>query len=330
MKAFVSFVVLSLIVAGSAVGLCVRRESQAAALRLERQTAAIEELGQKLESLGERLATVERNAGETPDVVADLAPGARPAAAAAGEEAVLQLAAVEGSAGDEDRDASSQAFARQLVASLGTDGEREFRDYVRQVYMEERNARKDREAAEAEAQRKEYEELGQGPYGKYNRRVNTLGKQLAMDDRQKQRYHDLLASYSSRLQEMRKAVDWRDKSAREGFRATENALQSEFDAHVAHLLSQQQAEDYSAMGPGEKSLAGSEAGMVHFKIAEGGVVTEDVKGFPDVMMGEARVERAVKLFGGGEGALRGIEITTEGAPPEKQERTKVAPPAGGE
>jgi hypothetical protein len=330
MKTLVSLVVLSLIVAGSGIGLYLRRESQAAALRLQHQEALAEKLTQQLELLQERLEGVERATRAAP--VAAVAPAAAGSTRGAGSEDEPEEETAEAAAaGEEASDDRAQAFTRQLLASLGRDGEQDFRDYVRKVYLDERDARREREAAEAEARRKEMEELSKGPYGNYNRRVNTLGKQLGMDDRQKQRYHDLLASYHSRHLEMRKAVDWKDQTARQRFRDDENALQGEFDAHVARLLDQQQAEEYASLDPGEKRVASADSGAVVFKFGEavagGGIAV------PDIMMAGGRAEAAIRVIGAAEEAALDLKVklaeeAARAAAAEKQALIKIAPPAG--
>ena len=74
----------------------------------------------------------------------------------------------------------------------------EFDDLVSKTYEKARTSRLARERAEQEERAKEMEALSQGPYGKYNYRVNSLSKKLGLDTRQEQYVHNLFLNLEER------------------------------------------------------------------------------------------------------------------------------------
>ena len=171
---------------------------------------------------------------------------------------------------------SDEAQADALSASLP--------DYVAAVLAEERKleeAERERQREERrvrmEERRKELEAMREGPYDRYNVKVNSLGKILALTDAQKQSYHQLVAAYNGKLEEslkqMREAREAEraaraaageqgqdqegergpgrgrrgEGSGREQFRELFDGLQKGFAADVATLLSPEQAQTYGEL-----------------------------------------------------------------------------------
>jgi hypothetical protein len=157
-------------------------------------------------------------------------------------------------------------------------------DYVAAVLAEERKlqeAERERQREERrvrmEERRKELEAMREGPYDRYNVKVNSLGKVLALTDAQKQSYHQLVAAYNGKLEEtlkqMREAREAErtaraaageqgqsqegergpgrgrrgDATGREQFRELLDGLQKGFAADVASLLSPEQAQTYGEL-----------------------------------------------------------------------------------
>jgi hypothetical protein len=165
-----------------------------------------------------------------------------------------------------------------VVASLleGAASER-MRDFVSKVIAEERQTRRDEQARKLKERSQEFEELGKGPYGKHNFKVNSIGKKLGLSDYQKQHYHDLLVDYQERFAGLRKGVDWRDEAARERHSQGRQTLQDEFDVAFNQVLNAEQAQAYKDLPEFDRSAEGAAQVFVRATVgADGAGETVDV------------------------------------------------------
>jgi hypothetical protein len=147
----------------------------------------------------------------------------------------------------------AQAPEVLLARLAGNEGAAALRHLVHQMIREDRDERRQDMHRRAEEQKKEWEELQKGPYGKYNFKVNSLARKLNLNDRQKQHYHDTLAQYGSRFEELRKNANMKDAESRKAYRQNKKTLQEEFESVVVLGFSQEQAQDYKELPGFERS-----------------------------------------------------------------------------
>src|SRR5690606_22016956 len=161
---------------------------------------------------------------------------------------------------------------------------------ARRVEEEERQrAREDREQR-MEERRREFEALREGPYDRYNLKVNSPGSVLNMNDAQKQNYYNLVTAYNAKLEESMRALREQGPSARGGeegegeeggrrrgrggrnfeqMRELSTSIQAEFEADMRSILSSAQYEIYDGLSRDAKSFQNS--GMVSAGGEEDGV-----------------------------------------------------------
>ena len=153
----------------------------------------------------------------------------------------------------------------------------------RKLQEEERERQREERRTRMEARRQELEAMREGPYDRYNLKVNSLGKVLGLTDAQKQSYHALSVAYGGKLEEamkqMRDARETRraagegaqgsqdpegprgpgrggrgDPGARDQFRELFDGLQKGFAAEVTSLLSAEQAQIYGELSRSARSF----------------------------------------------------------------------------
>lgn len=192
--------------------------------------------------------------------------------------AALALSAPE--AADGDGDEAAGALPTYVAAVLAE--ERKLQEAERERQREERRQK-------MEERRLELDAMKEGPYDKYNLKVNSLGKVLNLTEAQKGSYYQLAAAYQAKLDEslkqMREARDAERKAAaangeasqdgqqgpgrgrrggdpnaggREQFRELFDDLQKSFTADVTSLLSAEQAQTYSELGRSAQSFQSTE------------------------------------------------------------------------
>jgi outer membrane murein-binding lipoprotein Lpp len=165
-------------------------------------------------------------------------------------------------------------------------------DYVAAVLAEERKlqeAERERQREERrvrmEERRKELETMREGPYDRYNVKVNSLAKVLGLTEAQARSYFDLVTAYNGKLEEsmkqMREAREAEraaaatageggqgqqdskqgpgrgrrgDPAGRDQFRQVFDGLQKGFATDVASLLSAEQAQVYGELSRSAQSF----------------------------------------------------------------------------
>ena len=159
--------------------------------------------GSDLAGIEERLAALEKGIEALGDLRSDI-DALRRRAEPRPESAALPAAP---DAAEEEEKATIALSAHEVEENPPTKLERwldgqgmrgEFDDLVSKVYEKARTVRLARERAESEERAREMEALSQGPYGKYNYRVNSLSKKLGLDTRQEQYVHNLLLGLDER------------------------------------------------------------------------------------------------------------------------------------
>ncbi len=89
--------------------------------------------------------------------------------------------------------------------------------------------------------------LSKGPFGKYNRKVNTLAEKLAFEEDQKHFYNEVLLDYEFSFAELGENVDRDDPEWRERFREERAKLQAKLDARFLEGLTPEQGAAYRAL-----------------------------------------------------------------------------------
>jgi hypothetical protein len=160
----------------------------------------------------------------------------------------------------------SEGEPSKLEAWLEGQGMRaEFEDLVSRVYHQARTARMAREREEAEERAREMEALSQGPYGKFNYRVNSLSKKLGLDARQEQYLYNLLLKYDERRSQELSQLPKLEGEDLTPDRFKEHAQQTlrihqelnrEFEADLLAGLDPKQKEAYQDLPEHERATGG--------------------------------------------------------------------------
>ncbi len=150
-----------------------------------------------------------------------------------------------------------------LLAALEQD--RKQREEERQ---QQREQQKEEAKQRAEAKRQEQAELKEGPYDKFNVKVNSAAKALGLSESQKQAYYELLKSSREKVSEARKSASTEVKAegasaesgkgkGREEFKKMREVMESaqkDFAAQVQAILSPAQLETYKSLPDGAHSF----------------------------------------------------------------------------
>lgn len=156
--------------------------------------------------------------------------------------------------------------------------EREIRE---KQQTEEREKQREEMRQRMETRRQEMEQLAQGPYDRYNVRVNSMGKVLNMTETQKQQYFDLTKAYSDKLQAGRDQLRAQIAAAQpageqapggqqnpggrggrgrmggemgQQYRELSETLQKEYETQVLGILTVSQQEVYGELSDRAKSV----------------------------------------------------------------------------
>lgn len=209
-------------------------------------SARLDRLEERLERVVARLESLEATLGEVA--------ASRPRPREPGERDADPVSAGE----------PGESATEDLVASVlgGADGER-FRQLVYDLVRDEREERRREQRRLARERQEEWKLLQEGPYGKFNYKVNSLGKKLDMSDLQKQRYHQLLIAYEQVSKDLLKNVDWKSRESREGYQQQKKDLLAEFQRDVVGLLAPGQAEEFDALPDWEKGMDNTPAVFIN-------------------------------------------------------------------
>lgn len=175
----------------------------------------------------------------------------------------------------DDSTAEETSRPRALAELLEKEGAEEIlRDFIADVYYKERDQRKKDAKTQADEKRREREELSEGPYGKYNYRVNSLTKKLEMNSRQEQFVYELLQDYDERKkvarEEIRSAIDL-EKPNRETMQIlftrieeSRKDLGNQFETDLAAVLTPTQKEVFQELPSRERRGESGSSGMQIF------------------------------------------------------------------
>jgi hypothetical protein len=154
------------------------------------------------------------------------------------------------------------ALIAAATAKLETpSGQEKFYDAVRagvQRYQQEERQGRQRLKGEVETQ---IRELGQGPYGRYNLKVNSMAKWLELNDYQRDVYHNQVTHYDPLIQKVR-AREKEDPQNSERYQQERRDLRQEFSAIFVNTLQPDQAEIFDDMSDYEKRPDSSDPKLV--------------------------------------------------------------------
>lgn len=188
------------------IGVQVQRTSQTQVSRLEMHSeleqvrASLTDIEEGLEALGERIRAIEDRQVELENEVNRI-----------DSRTPVRAVALEGEAKEQAEALLAQPDRLKEYVFAAIAEERELREKERQ---KEREAMRQR----MEERRKEMEALSQGPYERYNLKVNSMAKVLNLTESQAQSYYELTKQYSEKLEQAR-------REARERFLAAARQAQ---------------------------------------------------------------------------------------------------------
>jgi len=263
MKALLSVSISLVFCAIAAAGLYLRQSAEMAERSSRENASEISALRDELENLQAETRELKEDLRRV-----DSLQDPRPATADAGEgsAAPVPVAASAPEAG-----AAAGDIKAYVVAALEED---------RRKHEEDRKKEREELRQRAEEKRKERAALSEGPYERYNLKVNSMARALALNDAQKQTYYELVKRFREELRQGRtkdapageipasgpgKGPD-RDQRAK--FRQVYADAQKRFTEAFQGLLSTSQAEAYSQLS--EASQGFQDLGMVTAAGAEGG------------------------------------------------------------
>ncbi len=250
MEKFAFGLIASLVLLGGVAGGVYMSHRFEEVLRSSRDTAEeVSDLKDELRTAREEIQALAEGLRRPPAVREEIADADSPrlAPAAADAAAAPALAAV------------PHEEIRTFVA-VALDEERKQRD-------EERKKQREEFRQQAEERRKENDALREGPYERFNTKVNSLAKALSLSDPQKQAYYELSKQTLERFQEARRAAArtgggqaapeagrGKGREDRTAMRGLSDGIQKEFDAAVQGMLTPAQIELYQQLSGSARSF----------------------------------------------------------------------------
>lgn len=172
----------------------------------------------------------------------------------------------------------AEGEAGEIIAAVRPD---ELTQYVLSALVEdrkqqeaERQERREEERARQETRRQEQEALKEGPYDRYNLKVNSLAKVLELNNSQSQAYHALLTESRDKLKQIRNLAQEtpavstettpqgeekgrsRGREQWQKLREVTESVQKEFAERVQMIFSPVQLETYNQLSDSARSFLG--------------------------------------------------------------------------
>jgi len=250
MKALLSVSISLLVCAMAAGGLYLRQCAEVAERSCRENANEVLALRDELEALQAETRELKEELRRV-DSLQDLRPAIDEAGGAPSDPVpVAASAPPAGAAPDE--------IKAYVVAALEED---------RRKREEDRKKEREQLRQRSEERRKEQAELSEGPYERYNLKVNSMAKALALNDPQKQAYYDLVKRFRDELRQGRtkdqpagetsapgpkRGPDRGDDRAR--FREVYAEAQKRFTEAVGAILSPSQLEAYGQLSESSRSF----------------------------------------------------------------------------
>lgn len=219
----------------------VRLAQESRLSQLEEKLAAVEGLREDVRELSNLVATLESKTREREEVSAQVREGGRDVDSPASQKGSIE-------------DDVVAAVAEVLKTSEGQ--EKLYGAVKSSVERFKNEEREERELRTAEI-KEQIEEFKEGPYGKYNLKVNSMAKWLDLNDYQRGVYHTQVVSYDESIQEVR-SREKDDTENRDTYRRERKDLRKEFASRFADCLLEDQTEIFNAMSDYAKRPDGDE------------------------------------------------------------------------
>jgi len=219
----------------------VRLAQESRLTQLEEKLAAVEGLREDVRELSNLVATLESKTREREEESAQAREEGREVDSPASQKGSIE-------------DDVVAAVAEVLKTSEGQ--ERLYGAVKSSVERFKNEEREERELRTAEI-KEQIEEFKEGPYGKYNLKVNSMAKWLDLNDYQRGVYHTQVVSYDESIQEVR-SREKDDPENRDTYRRERKDLRKEFASRFADCLLEDQAEIFNAMSDYAKRPDGDE------------------------------------------------------------------------
>ena len=229
--------------------------------QLEDRLAAVDGLREEVKTLADLVARLEARTGEGTDERTPALGGTRGATSSSPQRESVDEEVIEAVTELLKTPRGQEEFDSVVEAS------------VRRYQQQERQKRQLRTAEIKE----EIEEFRQGPYGKYNLKVNSMAKWLDLNDYQKGVYHTQVAHYDAQIQDAR-TREKEDPENRDKYRQERQDLRQGFVSIFANSLQPEQVEIFNAMSDYEKRPDGDERTMA--RVIYGREARSDREGEP--------------------------------------------------
>ena len=237
--------------------------------RIEERLAALEE---GIEALGRLRSDIDVLKARTPKPQPVPAAQLEPSTATEEEEEETVAVAI----GEQDGEPPTKL--ERWLDGQGMRGE--FDDLVSKVYQKARTERISREREEQAERAREMEALSQGPYGKYNYRVNSLSKKLGLDRRQEEYVHNLLLGLEERQRLAMEQIPRLEgevtaeqlKEHRDHVVRVHQELSQQFESDLLAGLNAEQRETYESLPEHERTSGEADTMKVISFGAAGGMV----------------------------------------------------------
>ncbi|MEM7234638.1 MAG: hypothetical protein AAF517_20835 [Planctomycetota bacterium] len=303
-EAFLSSFVSAAIVAGVMVALNDGGGEASSSSRDAEAVIALDQRVTKIEESLESISKLEASIEGLRSQVAQAPKGSLAKMARAGIRAVKNKSSGEGS-----------ELAAQLAEQLGSDDSEKLREFVASVIDEQRESRTRAREEKALERVRDLRNMNKGPYGEHNYKINTLAKQLDLDDRQKEHVYNTLVDFKARLTEARKNRDRSNPESVANYKLIKAELQTGFENAIAQGLSQEQADQFQSMHSWEKGIdsnvvfqsfsSGDGSGHeIHFEASSSSPVTGSSE-FGSAM--QKVIQSAISKAAGGDIAVDGVE-----------------------
>jgi len=240
------------------------QDSAASERFLAEITALRSEFSEGLAGIDERLSSLESLSRDQGDMLARVE-------RARAASAPVAIAAKSGESGEAGEGVSIDDLQGLVAAVLQQE---------REVQSAERERQREEFLERAEERRRRIEAMSEGPYDRYNLKVNSLGNILGLNDNQKQAYFELASAYRGKLDEGMKELRAKAEAERENreqergedgrrdrrrggfgregfsqYRELRSNLDKEFQAGVGQLFNAQQLETFNELSSDARSFS---------------------------------------------------------------------------
>ena len=121
------------------------------------------------------------------------------------------------------------SFRAALLASATPEAQEALRGYVRQALQDERRERQEKARQRSQEWQREMKAMREGPYGKYNFKINSMAKKLDLSDAQKQILHDSLVWYDDEKAALKRSIQRNTPEGAKEYTERKGELAAQFE-----------------------------------------------------------------------------------------------------